>query len=231
MKKQSILLALTALALPLATPVAQAQVFITEFFYQSTSHGGSAEFIELTNTGGTPVDMNGWSYDDDARVPGAFDLSAFGVVAPGESVIISELSAEDFRIEWGLAESIKVIGNLGNPNGNNLGRNDEINIFDALDNLVDRLTYGDQDFPGSERFRYVTAVTDPSNYGQNNIYDWAFSVIGTDPYGVTTYTSIGGDIGSPGSAAIPEPSTYAAILGVLTLAGVALRRRIRTHRS
>ncbi|HVP11421.1 MAG TPA: lamin tail domain-containing protein, partial [Phycisphaerae bacterium] len=39
---------------------------ITEWMYQ----GANGEFVEFTNTGSTPVDMTGWSYDDDSAVPG-----------------------------------------------------------------------------------------------------------------------------------------------------------------
>ncbi len=34
--------------------------------------------------------MTGWSFDDNHGQPGAFSLSAFGIVQPGESVIITE---------------------------------------------------------------------------------------------------------------------------------------------
>lgn len=221
------LILITAFSGLSAVSSAQAGIFITEFFYQSLSNGGGAEFVELTNVSFAPIDMTGWSFDDDARGPeqdpavAGFDLSGFGVVAAGESVIISELSAEDFRTEWNLPSSLKVIGNLGNPDGNNLGRNDEINIYDADGNLVDRLTYGDQDFDGSERFRRITAVTDPENYGQNDIFAWRFSEVGVDG----AFESVGGDIGSPGVAPIPEPS--GALLLVSSVAGGLLIRRKR----
>ncbi|MBX3362942.1 MAG: lamin tail domain-containing protein [Phycisphaeraceae bacterium] len=106
-----------------AAAIASADIRITEWMYDGT--GG--EFVELTNVGAAPIDLTGWSYDDDSRLPGVFDLSGFGTVAPGESVIFTEVSADAFRTNWGLSASVKVLGGYTN----NLGRADEINIYDA----------------------------------------------------------------------------------------------------
>lgn len=72
--------------------LASAGIRITEYMYS----GNAGEFIEFTNLGDVAIDMTGWSYDDDSREPGALDLSAFGLVAPGESVVITEDLAESF---------------------------------------------------------------------------------------------------------------------------------------
>lgn len=112
---------------------------ITEYMYQ----GVNGEFVEFTNVGNTPIDMTGWSFDDDSpRTPGSFSLSAFRTVAPGESVILTESNANTFRTAWNLCSVVKIIGGLNQ----NLGRNDEINLYNASNMLVDRLTYGDQKF-------------------------------------------------------------------------------------
>lgn len=58
---------------------------ITEYSYQSAN----GEFVEFTNTGNSAVNMTGWSFDDNSRIAGSFSLSGFGVVKPGESVIIN----------------------------------------------------------------------------------------------------------------------------------------------
>lgn len=186
-----------------------AQIRITEWAYQ----GANGEFVEITNLGGTPVSMTGWSFDDDSRLPGIVDLSAFGILAPGESAIITEALASDFRTAWGLPASVKVIGG----NTANLGRNDEINIFDGF-TLVDRLTYGDQNFPGTIRTQNRSGITLPSNWGANNVAGWFFSTVG-DVYG--TWTSSGGDIGNPGI--IPTAGTSS----LLAIAGLGLLRRRR----
>ncbi|TVQ81336.1 MAG: hypothetical protein EA380_02010 [Phycisphaeraceae bacterium] len=176
-------------------PPQSEQMAITEWMYAgSTAIGG--EFVEFTNVGDTPVNMTGWSFDDDARVPGTYDLSGFGIVQPGESVILTEDPAEQFRADWGLGPEVKILGDLGNPIGNSLGRNDEINLYNAQDELVDRLTYGDQDFPGSIRTRWFSGnpITTDALFA-NDAYQWTLSEVGDD-FG--SWESAAGDVGNPG---------------------------------
>lgn len=204
---------IAALGLSLSiVSAANATVVITEWMYS----GGDAEWVEFTNVGAVPVDMTGWSYDDDSRVAGTVDLSAFGTVQPGESVILAENDEATFRAAWSLAPTVKVIGS----NTTNLSRNDEINLYNGLA-LVDRLTYGDQNFAGS--IRTQNASGNPTSLAALNVndpYQWALSVSG-DIYG--SYTSTGADIGNPGIF-VPEPAT----LGLLVLGCAAMFRRRRT---
>lgn len=175
---------------------------ITEWMYDGSSVAGG-EFIEFTNLSDKPIDMTGWSMDDDHRVPGAFDLSTFGIVQPGESVIVTEDPAEAFRADWGLSPKVKIIGGLGDVTGNNLGRNDEINLYDADDQLVDRLTYGDQAFPGTIRTRWFSGnPTSISAVGANDPYQWALASPG-DMH--NSWTSANGDVGNPGEFAFDGP--------------------------
>lgn len=161
---------------------------ITEYMYQ----GANGEFMEFTNLGTTAVDFTGWSYDDSGRTPGTVDVSAFGIVQPGESVILTEATEADFRAAWGLSASVKVIGGLTR----NLGRADEINLYDNNGELIDRLTYGDQTFPGTIRTQAISGWTDPGNLDAVNINpDWIFSTVGDAQNSVA---STGGDIGNPG---------------------------------
>ena len=130
-------LLLASLLVPTA---ATAQMRITEWQYNGD------EFVELTNVGATPIDMNGWSFDDDSRTPGSVSLSALGIVAAGRSVILCEATAAAFATSWRLTGVTIVGGSTAN-----LGRNDEINLYDASQTLVDRLTFGDQTFVDSIR--------------------------------------------------------------------------------
>lgn len=164
---------------------------ITEWMYSGTS----GEFIEFTNMSDEAIDMTGYSFDDDHATAGAFGLSALGIVQPGESVVITEAQAETFRAAWGLAPTVKIIGSLGATSGNNLARNDEINLYDGDDNLVDRLTYGDQTYPGTPRTQNASGQTCRESIGQNEVGDWELSAIG-DEYG--TFTTATGERGTPG---------------------------------
>jgi Ca2+-binding RTX toxin-like protein len=162
---------------------------ITEFMYQ----GNDGEFIEFTNVGTAAVDMTGWSFSDNSRTPGAFDLSAFGTVLPGESVILTSAAESDFRTAWGLDVSFKVIGGL---DVGNLNRNDEINLYDADNILVDRLTYGDVSFPGTIRTLNQSGWAAVDDLDATTIDDtWRLSNVNDVQ---NSRTSLGGDIGNPG---------------------------------
>ena len=216
------LLTLTT-ALALAAP-AMAQVQITEWMYS----GNSGEYVEFTNLGNSAVNFSGWVYDDDSRfstvVAGGFSLSALGLVQPGESVLITESDATVFRTNWHLPSSVKVLGGYTN----NLGRADEINLFDGSGVLVDRLTYGDTLLPGTIRTQTAggTPVSLAALTSQTvQAGQWVLSAT-TDVYGSTAANT--GDVGNPGLftlAPVPEPETYALMLAGLGLIGAIARRR------
>jgi predicted extracellular nuclease len=195
---------------------AQAELMITEWQYNGS------EFIEFTNTGSSPLDVSGWSFDDDSRTPNTVDLSPFGIVQAGESVILSELAAADFRTEWNLSASVKVIGG----NTTNFGRNDEINVFDASDSLADRLNYGDNadDTLGSIRTQDISGnPISPAALGSNDVFQWLLSSPG-DRFG--SYASLNGFVGNPGTYvdAVPEP-TALVLLMTAVAAVLAIRKR------
>ena len=182
-----IFLILTALFL---APATQAQMRITEYLYS----GANGEFVEFTNVGSTPIDMTGWSFDDIDEHVGVHDLSGFGVVQPGESVIATEISpVSTFRAAWNLCPGIKIVGGYTNDN---LGRADEINLYDKLGNLIDRLTYDDQT-KGGPRANGKSAWVSAAGLGANQPTKWTLSAVG-DAEG--SFTSTGGDIGSPGKS-------------------------------
>jgi hypothetical protein len=221
----SVTLGASAVALTLAAGTASAQIRITEWMYNPVVSAG--EFVELTNMGASAVNFAGYSYDDDSRIPGVFSLAGFGLVQAGESVVFTEMAAADFRLAWGLSSSVKVLGGVTN----NLGRNDEINIFNG-NTLVDRLTYGDQNFPGTLRTQGTSGRPGSAGaIGANNPALWLFSVVG-DVEGSIRTNGGQGDIGSPGftsfapsTTVIPVPGAALLMTGGLALIGFAARRR------
>lgn len=170
-----------------------ADIRITEFMYT----GNGDEFVEFTNVGATPVDMAGYSFDDSGRISGLFDLSAFGIVMPGESVVLTQGDAGRFKLDWQLPFSVKVIGGLGDPIGSNLGRGDEINLYDNGGQLVDRLTYDDRVYTPSPRANDASAWVCQDGVGANDPTLWRLSQAGGDPQ--NSYVSANGDTGSPGT--------------------------------
>lgn len=204
-----------------AVQASAGSVYITEWAYQ----GGAGEFVELTNLGSTAINFSGWVFDDDSRITtashGAFDLSSFGVVASGESVIFTEASASAFRTYWGLSSSVKVIGGVTN----NLGRADEINIYDNLGQLADRLAYGDEAFPGTIRTQTRSGrAINQSTLGANNPALWALASVGD----IEGSWQVGSSIASPGRTSftpseVPVPA--AAWLFGSALLGLGCVRR------
>jgi predicted extracellular nuclease len=204
-----IIAALAAMSQP-----ASAAIRITEWMYNGAGASNLGEFVELTNTGPAAIDFAGWSFDDSSRAPGSQSLSAFGLVAPGESVVFTDSAAAAFRTNWNLPAAVKIVGG----NANNLGRNDEINVYDAANALVDRLTYGDEDFPGSIRTQNKSGnPNSAAALNANNPLLWSLSAAG-DAFGSTA--SVAGEIGNPGTYLIPEPATFTlAAAGLLVIFG------------
>ena len=216
MKRHFISAIVATYALLLAAVPASAAISITEWAYQ----GGGGEFVEFTNLGAAAVDMTGWSFDDSSQAAGSLSLSDFGIVAPGESVIVTDLTAEAFRTEWSLPNTVKVVGG----NTQNLGRADEINLYDSSNVRVDWLAYDDQTL-GSPRTNNASA--NPLTLAAVGAHDstlWTLSVAG-DSYGTTI--SVGGGIGNPGQfALVPEPVSAAMLASALLGFGM-IRRRTR----
>jgi predicted extracellular nuclease len=196
---------------------AQAVVQITEWMYNPLG-ASSGEFVEITNRGAAAVDMTNWSFDDSSRTAGSFSLASLGLLGAGESALITELTAANFRTEWGLAAFVKVVGG----NTQNLSRGDEINIYDASSALVDRLTYDDQGSGNVDGPRTQGISGNPPTLaalGANNASLWVLSTAG-DAYG--SAASVSADIGNPGKfLLVPEPAGAVIVWGLAAL----LRRR------
>jgi hypothetical protein len=183
----SALLLAGLLAVPSAATAAEAtgQVRITEWAYNGS------EFVEFTNLDTVAVDITGWSFSDSKTVAGQVDLSSAGIVAPGASFVLSQASAADFRTEWALPNSVKVVGG----NSTNLGRGDTINLFDSADSLVDSLSYDDEAGKGPRTDKASAWPSTEAVIGIDDAAAWVSSTAGDVEGSWTSTTSI---IGSPG---------------------------------
>lgn len=201
-----------ALAVPVAAQAADtASVTITEWMYNPVNSSG--EYIEVTNLGATPVSLAGWSFDDDSRAPGTVPLDSLGTLAAGQSAIITESADATFRSEWNLGADVKILAG----NGTNLGRADEINLFngpDAVANLADRLTYNDQGTGAVKgpRTQGVAGIpTTDAALGANDASQWQLAAVGDVE---ASWASSAGDIGSPGKTRFATSAPAADWAGI-----------------
>ena len=178
---------------PLAAAPLGAELRITEYMYS----GAGGEFIEITNLGPSPVDLSGWSLDDDSAMAGVIDLTSLGILASGASAVVTEVPVADFEADWNLS-GIPLVQNASTTG---FGRNDAIFLFDSAGGIHDALTYGDQDFPGSIRTLNSSGNGCLQTLGSNDIFSWVLSSPG-DIHG--SFVSSTGDTGSPGSYTSPD---------------------------
>jgi hypothetical protein len=174
--------------IPVAWENLESPLRVTELCYSAAD----GEFVELTNVSGLPLDLSGWSFDDDSAKPGTLDLSAAGVLDVGESICITDAPSADFRTAWGMPAGSIV---LGDNDVAKLGRNDTAHVFDSRGLLRDVLRYGDQDFPGSPRSQGASLQSCNQAHGQDQVYAWTLSTV-SDHFG--SVSSAGGDVGTPG---------------------------------
>lgn len=138
MKKLPLLLAFQFL---LASASAQ-DLIVSEILSQQAS-ADTADFWELTNIGASPIDLSGWSWDDDSRTADVVVIPDGVSIAPGESIVFAGMDAADFRAWWGIPASAQVIGDAGAPG---LGQGDGIALFDANDAEVLFFSYAASGF-------------------------------------------------------------------------------------
>lgn len=204
-----------------ATPSSIPNIKITEWMYNPTGTATLGEFVEFTNLGTAAVDFAGWSFDDSHEIAGTVSLTSFGLVAAGESVLLTDNTAAAFRAAWGLASTVKIITNTLHS----LGANDEINLYDNTNILRDRLTYSTTNGPSTKAVSGIPGSL--AALGANNAGLWVLSTVGnTDG----AHTSSAGDIGSPGESsfisAVPVPAaTWLFGTGLLGFFGATRKRK------
>jgi hypothetical protein len=222
---------------------AAAQVRITEFMSEGqgdTQQGNGGrrqrEFFEITNLGTSAVDVSTWSYNDNnANDPHNWGPS-IGSIAAGESIVFTQMTANDFRSYWGLSSSVRIFSYL---QLSNLGNADTINIYNSFtqnaSTLVDTLTYtSDARGSGVSRNRPFDGGTDQyanSAWVISSVGDSFQSFVAPSPTGFPpNFPDPSGpwnradylDLANPGTY-VPSPGA----IGALALAMLVSRRRVR----
>jgi hypothetical protein len=210
---------------------ASAQLVITEVMANSSHPGGAAngDWWELTNTGGSSVDLTDYYWDDDG--PTGNDGAVFPNVsiAAGQSIVIVDENSSNlstFIADWGGGFTAISKDDFTGPDdfsGISAG-GDQIQVWDADPNagpanlVAEVLSTGDQSSP---------------NTGFSFAWDTSGNPLGRSADGVNgAYVAtgdgdggVGTDVGSPGFAPVPEPEFYGVLFGAFALAFAAVRRR------
>lgn len=224
MKK--LLLGLAALAAVCTLP-AQAQVRVTEVApWSSGDSPVQADWFELTNTGSAAVNIAGWKMDDNSDSFGsAVALSGVTSIGAGQSVVFIEDTSDGdadlknlFLSTWfnGTAPANLQIGFYGGSGVGLSTSGDAVNIFNSTGVQQAGVSFGAS--PSGPFATFDNAA------GLNNVTLKTLSQIGVD--GAFAAAGDPNEIGSPGLiAAVPEPSTYALMLGGLVMLGAIARKR------
>ena len=100
--------------------------------YHALSDLDGDEFLELTNTGSTPVDLSGWSFSGITLT-----LPAGTTIAAGGFLVVAKDAAR-FQATYGFAPAAVYTGNLSNGG-------ETITLKDASGATIDTVTYVDVD--------------------------------------------------------------------------------------
>jgi hypothetical protein len=221
MRKVKVLLAAGMFVVTATAAMAAGNIQITEWMYKG-SGTGKGEFVEITNMGNAAVDMTGWSYADTSAKAGDVSLSAFGILQVGQCAILTDDTEANFRANWGLSASVRIIG--GNAK-DNLGNGDQIHIYDNTSTQVDSLIFGSTPSTMS-----VSCTIPFADLGLTNASTgWATAFVG-DAYGSWSNGNDNGGVANPGiyysAPSVPEPGSMTALFGgLLGLVGIIRRRK------
>lgn len=128
---------------PLPTP---ARIVINEVYYHpDENHGGiNAEWIEIYNAGKSSIDIKDWYFEN--KTNNKETINQNYIIEPGQFVLIAA-NANTWNQNWDIipsnAHKISLGGSLLFNGLVNTG--DNLRLFDAKDNLIDGLSWGNDD--------------------------------------------------------------------------------------
>lgn len=229
---------------------AQGLIRVTEAMSNSAAAGGTGDWFELTNYGGSAVNIAGWKVDDSSfQSTVALPLNIVTSIGAGESAIFIEVPSSttsggeaqlvaDWRSFWGNAVGTTQVGWYKGSGIGLSSTGDGLVVFNAANaEQTPRVS-----FPAATTgSSFYWAYNSDGSFGVGSSASGVVSTIGTlagADGGISQTTLLSVDpptapftvtnIGSPGTAAVvPEPSTVALAAAGIGLAGLAARRRQR----
>ncbi|NHC24436.1 hypothetical protein G6553_14795, partial [Nocardioides sp. IC4_145] len=111
---------------------AATDVVITELMYHAASDLDGDDFLELTNTGTTPVDLSGWTFSGITLT-----VPTGTTIAPGARLVMAK-DPTQFQTRYGFAPAAGYGGNLSNSG-------ETVALKDATGTTIDTVTYATDD--------------------------------------------------------------------------------------
>lgn len=186
-----------------ASGVTAVKLSVSEIMSGSNSTAYNADWFEIHNYGDSAVDMTGFSWDDESEIPGTSTFPAV-TVQPGEAIVVLDdvaANKDDFLAEWKLyAGSVTIVAN------------DELTgSFPSLSQNGDAVFLYDAN--GAELASGVYAV---ATAGYAVEFDTTGAFLGDAVDGTNgAYTSLEGDVGSPGNLTPNTSVDEAAVISKL----------------
>lgn len=115
-----------------AAHAAPGDMVISELMFDPPSGVDGDEFLELTNTGATAVDLSGWCFS------GITLCFAAGTTLPAAGRLVVGKDAARFQLQYGFAPAAVYTGSLSNGG-------ETITLRDATSAVIDTVTYTDRD--------------------------------------------------------------------------------------
>lgn len=204
--------------------LAHADIRITEVAaWGSGNSPYASDWFELTNTGAAAVSISGWKMDDNSNsFSSAVALTDISSIAAGESVIFLESSVNASFLSTWFGAAGKPGLQIGNYTGSGVGLStsgDAVNIYNGSGVLQANVVFGNSDSTSPYQ-------TFDNAAGLNNTTISQLAVTGVN--GAFVALNDATEIGSPGSiVAVPEPASFAMLLGGLGLIGAMSRTSSR----
>lgn len=222
-----------------AAPV-RAALLISEICFNEVGSDTTGEWIEIYNTGSSPIDLSNYKIGDEetsgqtSLTEAMYKFPAGATINAGEVQVVA-VSATRFQTVYGFLPTYETAGTDGtvpdltnygppwDPDGGQINMsntNDQAILLDSLDAFVDRASWGNTnaftpaiDITGNIDGQSVRRI-DPA-VDTDTAADWQLF-----PATADTPTN---QRSSPGTVAIPEPGTL--LLASAGLLGLLIRRR------